>query len=408
MNSYAQSALSGELNKLRTAAGGRNNQLFESAAALYELVNGGELTLPLVESSLTDTAVSIGLGEREVIATLASAKRKVGDQARRGKGNGRKPLDAAPGGQLARRPVATHTPPDSDWQTAASAAVDNAHQYLLSDKPGAAAALAWLTDRRGLTMETIRAAKLGYNPTWAEVAGGKLAPGVTIPCYAAGLQYVKVRVGKAERRRGFDKYLALAGSKTKALFGADGLPAANVVICEGEFDALLMGQFLPDGWAAVTMGSPSSVADVATWKKYFILTTSGYIAMDNDKAGGEYSTKWLEILPWLDVLPLPDGCGDLTDYWQSGGDLRGLITPAAPPAPPEPARQPVQPGPLPKAATRQPEPARPVQPEPFILPTSGIRRTVLANHILIKEKRGLTLSAELLAVKQALAGVGAI
>ena len=52
----------------------------------------------------------------------------------------------------------------------------------------------------------------------------------------------------------------------------------------------------------------------------------------------------------------------------------------------------------------QPEPTI----EPVTLPESVVKRSMLANHITLREGQGLTLSAELLAVKQALAGVGAI
>lgn len=71
---YAQSALSGELEKLRAAGeGGRNDQLNRSAFQLAQLVAGGELPEDLVKRQLEGTAYAIGLDRAEIDATIQSA-----------------------------------------------------------------------------------------------------------------------------------------------------------------------------------------------------------------------------------------------------------------------------------------------------------------------------------------------
>jgi hypothetical protein len=159
-------------------------------------------------------------------------------------------------GKLARRPSRPGLlgPPSEDWQIAALLAVGKA-AACLRDEPIAEQARRYLTEGRGLAWETIERAALGYNPAWLDIGGGCwLAPGVTIPAMIGGhLFYINVRTTQAARAAArkrvtagkggltLGKYQAVAGSRLKALYGANGLLSArNVVICEGEFDTVLM------------------------------------------------------------------------------------------------------------------------------------------------------------------------
>jgi hypothetical protein len=70
---YVQAALWGEVAALGgTLQGGRNSQLYKSAARLGNLVGTGKLDRALVEYELTAAAISIGLGDHETRTTLAS------------------------------------------------------------------------------------------------------------------------------------------------------------------------------------------------------------------------------------------------------------------------------------------------------------------------------------------------
>ena len=200
----------------------------------------------------------------------------------------------------------------------------NATSFNLWDDTGAAA-FDYLQERRGLLPETIAAAMLGYNPDWLDIDGVKLPPGITIPNMIGGvIYYVNVRTTKAAQKSGLDKYHCLKGSRLKSLYGAFKLlrPAVDTaVVTEGEFDCLLLGQYLPETAATVTMGSAGSVPDNPAWLRYFAAVRRVVLIMDNDKAGGQGVKRWRDLLPSVSVLSVPDGMGDVTDFWQAGGDI---------------------------------------------------------------------------------------
>ena len=223
-------------------------------------------------------------------------------------------------------------PPSPEWQSAALTAVfeccDRLHYQRTAES---AAAYEYLVKHRGLTKETIFNASLGYNPTWCEVVPGAwLPPGITIPNLIGGnLWYVQVRTTKAARsaaeRRGrkLDKYHCLGGSVLKSLYGADRLKTAESgVIVEGEFDALLLSQFTPEGTAVATMGSANTPP--AHWRLYLAHLRSLCLVMDSDKPGAMGLDKWQTAVPWAEALPTLEA-NDITDYWAAGGDLAAWI-----------------------------------------------------------------------------------
>lgn len=251
-----------------------------------------------------------------------------------GSGMGRSRRPAPP-------PIPRHAelvePPGEEWQLARLQA-----QKRLADNlwaPDAADDAATETARRiwrylervrGLSPETIRRAMLGFNPAPRVAADGIRYPqGIYIPSMVDGdLWTVKVRLpagpkeGAARPGKAPPKYLALQGS-VPALFNAGALPGARVaVVVEGEFDALLLGQFLPPGWAAVTMGS-ASLTPNATFLPYFSGLERALLCLDNDAAGENGRAAWQRLLGAAEPLPpLPDGAKDVTEFWRQGGDLR--------------------------------------------------------------------------------------
>ena len=229
------------------------------------------------------------------------------------------------------RQVAFSEPPAREWQDAALFAVlDCAADLLFPEDAKAAAALAWLRDR-GLSWETILNAQLGWNPSWREVLPGvKLPPGIIIPAFADGaLWYVKARLPKREAARLGDKYLALAGSRTASLYGADGLLGARVAIAtEGEFDALLLSQFFGSSeLAVVTMGSAGALPS-PRWKSFLAWLDKLLVVMDADDAGAKARERWQHVVRWLQVVEPPNAPGkDVTDWWKSGANLRDWLEP---------------------------------------------------------------------------------
>ena len=72
-SAYGAKAVEGELEILRRATEGqRNNQLNASAFALAQIVAGGQAEEAATVSLLREAALSVGLPEREVDATLSS------------------------------------------------------------------------------------------------------------------------------------------------------------------------------------------------------------------------------------------------------------------------------------------------------------------------------------------------
>lgn len=247
-------------------------------------------------------------------------------------------------------------PPPAEWQDIMRAECRRARAYLFSAAPMAKQALGWLHER-GLSSRTIRAAGLGFNPDWRRTrlrdsqTGQRvsIAPGILIPASVDGaLWAVHIRtlpgiaVHKTSDGQELPKYLYARGSKTGALYNGDALyEGCDVLIVEGEFDALLAQQELGDRAVVVTLGSATNRLP-KRWLDLLKLGQRVYSCLDSDEAGQRATASIGALLgdqhqPLL--LPLGkditeyvvDHGGNLCDWWES--ELRRTA--------PDPVQQPL-------------------------------------------------------------------
>lgn len=213
--------------------------------------------------------------------------------------------------------------PSSAWQVATMQQIEKYETILWQSS----AILDYLHSERGLSDDTIRQYRLGYNPAWDEFrADGKLckvAPGVVIPWIADEIVYavrIRTRTGKLAIATGNDdsyldnKYMSITGSHQSAgLFGADGLvPGKTVIITEGEFDAMLASQ--ETGFHAITRGSAGDHRNITDeWLEKLQSAQTIYGILDTDSAGQDASDALLTKLDNFIPLTLPSG-KDITDY----------------------------------------------------------------------------------------------
>lgn len=213
--------------------------------------------------------------------------------------------------------------PPQAWQDKALAFVEECESVLWSE--AGAKALDYLRGR-GLTDETIKRNRLGFNVSRREWRGEEWGierdvirahAGVTIPRFILGeLWAVNVRRGA-----GADpKYMMLTGS-ILGLAGADALKGADVAIAfGGEFDRMLAEQHAPEGVACITFGG-ESVGVGETWRNMLQGVRSVLVAYDVDQAGDQGAFRaWFKAHKSVRRVKVPQG-KDLTDYMQAGGNV---------------------------------------------------------------------------------------
>ena len=223
----------------------------------------------------------------------------------------------------AAQPVqAQAEPPDWDWQRQAECVVSLAEETLWSAM--GQRALNYLLEQRGLTAVTIRRARLGYVPgdagAWRDIDGLNVPCGIAIPWFASGaLWAVKVR-----RAAGQPKYSQIAGGSGAGLYGADALPDASVALfCEGEFDALIIQQEAGELVVPVTLGSATAALN-ARWQAELTHCHTILVAYDRDTAGRNGARRLLSLSPRFRQISVPQG-NDISDFYTSGGDVRGWV-----------------------------------------------------------------------------------
>jgi len=210
-------------------------------------------------------------------------------------------------------PDQLESPPSNEWQDAAAIhAMECMHRLWNS---AGARALEYLRTKRMLSDHTIRKFGLGFCDRADKSTGAWR--GITIPLqYGGSIWSINVRTA------GEPKYIMRTGSRRCVPFNGDALADPkihNVIICEGEFDAMLCDQHAPEGFAAITFGGKDTAPNYEA-----LLLLRGkrcYCAFDADEAGDAGAIAWQKISTRVRV---PHG-KDITEFVQAGGDLRQWI-----------------------------------------------------------------------------------
>src|SRR5271157_575265 len=156
---------------------------------------------------------------------------------------------------------------------------------------GGGTALAYLRGR-GLTEATIKAAGLGYTPgVMIPTRAGDRAfwfAGIIIP-WRAGARLTRIKIRRLDD--GKPKY-AEAYSDRPLIFPDPAVvrPGKPLIVSEGEFDCLLLGQQLPEA-SVITLGSAGARTDPAVLSR-MLSSPRWFIALDADKAGDSATAKF--------------------------------------------------------------------------------------------------------------------
>jgi len=232
------------------------------------------------------------------------------------------------------REEAPAQPPSVEWQDYAERIVRRAQATLFSEKGWAA--YKYLNETRGLTENTIRAARLGYVPAandidakygrvifdnWLKDDGKprRVPCGITIPHIVNGAVWgVRVRTDSGQ-----PKYGGIEGGQ-KALYWADHvMPGTPVVITEGEFDALILWQTSMKLWIDVSVVSLCSAANKdinRVWWRYLQGAPELFLRADDDAAGAAAVAALRTVSASVRAIQVPE-TKDINDYHQKYGTL---------------------------------------------------------------------------------------
>lgn len=158
--------------------------------------------------------------------------------------------------------------------------------------------------KRGLSDAWINMWQLGYS-----------GEAYTIPIFDAkgvlrGIKYR--RDDSLPQNKDKPKYWGIEGTSVQ-LFNPQAAESESPVICEGEFDCMLLEQL---GYAACTSTGGAQAFD-SDWVSLFSKCQRVYVCMDGDKAGQSAAVKIRDMIGSQAVivqLPEEEGVKDITDY----------------------------------------------------------------------------------------------
>lgn len=178
----------------------------------------------------------------------------------------------------------------------AVAFVEEAERRLWGEK--GKSALKYLTGRhRCLSLETIRAARLGmaYDDRFTTDEGeSSLVTGVVIPRFSGDGRLALVEIRRIDILRPKPKYVEVyRNSAPLGCYPGPRVirPGRPLIIVEGAFDALCLGDALGEMAAVVTLGS-ASAALAGSILLPMLSSPQWFIATDDDTAGNKAAARW--------------------------------------------------------------------------------------------------------------------
>lgn len=217
----------------------------------------------------------------------------------------------------------THQAPSQSWQKAARAFCEYGEDILWTEQ--GQAALAYLRGR-GLRDETIKAARLGYNPAlirqsaekWGRKQHGRLSKGIVLPWFI-GADLWRITIRDEQIQEGENRYKQVAGG-SNGLYLADSLTYHRpVVLVEGEFDALSVAQEA-GGDVSVCATGTTEGSHTTKWIAALARKDLVLLAFDAQQSGDKAARWWLDRLE--NAQRLRPWWKDANQMLQDGVDLR--------------------------------------------------------------------------------------
>lgn len=204
-------------------------------------------------------------------------------------------------------------------------------------------AIQYLRKRRGLSADIIGKYRLGWAPrdlvdlllkdwTLADIRNAGLMNDENYPLFwdRIIIPYFERDVVATMRGKQIDGNMVQAKNTSIHLFGVDNLRGkGEVVICEGELDAMYLDQL---GYAACAV--PGALNFQEHWATWFEGAKRAYVALDADEAGFKGSAKIQQALgrkARLIEFEVPEGAKstDVTEFFLRDGhtkaDFQGLV-----------------------------------------------------------------------------------
>jgi DNA primase len=216
--------------------------------------------------------------------------------------------------------------PEGDTSTGlapaeAKALVEEAERRLWT--PEGRAAREYLVVDRGLTEATIRRHRLGYG-THVSVPNADYTrfwrvTGIVIPWFD-GDRLVRVKIRRLDDPK---RRYAQAFDDRAAVYPDRGAirPGSTLIVVEGEFDAMLLGQELVDLASVATFGSSSNRADLDARLAASVCPIR-FAAHDADASGDRAAAAWSAEAERVRPPIRPPAGKDWTDAMRAGIDLR--------------------------------------------------------------------------------------